>query len=42
MSAAQMHNIRSGAYRVSRIPKEMVGTRDEITSALKPQWNLNR
>ncbi|MCJ1475340.1 hypothetical protein MMC13_004002 [Lambiella insularis] len=42
MSAAQMHSIRSGAYRVSRIPKEMVGTKEELAGALKPQWNLNR
>jgi len=40
MSAAQMHSLRAGAYRVSRIPKEAVGTKDEITNALKPQWNL--
>ncbi|MCJ1243505.1 hypothetical protein MMC30_000702 [Trapelia coarctata] len=40
MSAAQMHSLRVGAYRVSRIPKEVVGTKDEITNALKPQWNL--
>jgi len=35
-----MHNnaIRSGAYRVSRIPKELAGTRDDLAAALKPSW----
>ena len=40
MSAQQLHNIRAGAYRVSRIPKEVVGTRDEINDSLKPQWGI--
>ncbi|KAF2759518.1 hypothetical protein EJ05DRAFT_301027 [Pseudovirgaria hyperparasitica] len=40
MSRMQLHNIRAGAYRVSRIPKEMVGTRDDIVTALKPKWDL--
>ncbi|OAP54524.1 hypothetical protein AYL99_10972 [Fonsecaea erecta] len=42
ISAIHLHNIRTGAYRVSRIPKEVAGTRDELTAALKPQWDLNR
>ncbi len=40
MSAAQLHNIRAGAYRVSRIPKEVVGTKTDIVSSLKPTWDL--
>lgn len=40
MSAAQLNNIRAGAYRISRIPKEVVFTPDEITETLKPTWNL--
>ncbi|KAF2002719.1 hypothetical protein P154DRAFT_430377 [Amniculicola lignicola CBS 123094] len=32
--------IRNGAYRVSKIPKEMVGTRDDITTSLRPQMSL--
>ena len=40
MSAAQIQNIRAGAYRVSRIPKEVVGTRNEFADTLKPTWNL--
>lgn len=40
MSAAQMHSLRAGAYRVSRIPKGVVGTKEEINNSLRPQWNL--
>ncbi len=40
MSAAQLHNIRAGAYRVSRIPKEVVGTKTDNVSSLKPTWDL--
>lgn len=40
MSAAQIHNLRAGAYRLSRIPKEMVGTRDDIKEVLKPTWSV--
>ncbi|CAO1600770.1 hypothetical protein XANCAGTX0491_004450 [Xanthoria calcicola] len=40
MSAQQLHSIRSGAYRVSRIPKEVVGTKTEIGESLKPNWGM--
>jgi len=40
MSAAQLHSIRTGAYRVSRIPKEVVGTKTDIVNSLKPTWDL--
>ncbi|KAL8834737.1 MAG: hypothetical protein Q9176_007344 [Flavoplaca citrina] len=40
MSAQQLQSIRSGAYRVSRIPKEVVGTRTEINESLKPNWGM--
>lgn len=40
MSAAQLHSIRAGAYRVSRIPKEVVGTKTDIAASLKPTWDL--
>ncbi|KAI4089665.1 MAG: hypothetical protein LQ344_005236 [Seirophora lacunosa] len=40
MSAQQLHSIRSGAYRVSRIPKEVVGTKTEINDSLKPSWSM--
>ena len=42
LSAAAAHSVRAGAYRVSRIPKEVVGTKHEITESLRPQWDLNR
>ncbi|KIW99635.1 uncharacterized protein Z518_11048 [Rhinocladiella mackenziei CBS 650.93] len=42
VSAMHLHNIRTGAYRVSRIPKEVAGTKDELAAALRPQWDLNR
>lgn len=42
MSARQLHNIRAGAYRISRIPKEMVGTKTDINEALKPQWSMHK
>ncbi|EFQ98876.1 hypothetical protein MGYG_01891 [Nannizzia gypsea CBS 118893] len=40
ISAMQAHNIRAGAYRVSRLPAETVGTRDDFSSNLKPQWEM--
>lgn len=42
MSQQQLHSIRSGAYRVSRIPKEMVGTKNELANSLRPQWDMKR
>lgn len=40
MSAAGSWAVRNGAYRVSRIPKEVAGTRDDIAHALRPQMNM--
>ncbi|KAK2871811.1 hypothetical protein FQN49_002802 [Arthroderma sp. PD_2] len=40
ISAMQAHNIRAGAYRVSRLPAETVGTRNDFSSNLKPQWGM--
>jgi hypothetical protein len=40
ISAAHVHNIRAGAYRVSRLPAETVGTRDDIASTLRPKWDM--
>jgi hypothetical protein len=42
MSAAQLHSIRAGAYRVSRIPQDLGGTRDELTGTLRPQWDMRK
>ncbi|KAF3936378.1 hypothetical protein ABW19_dt0200591 [Dactylella cylindrospora] len=38
-SAAQ--NIRSGAYRVSRLPQDVVPTTDSMVASLKPSWNMH-
>ncbi|KAF2086084.1 hypothetical protein K490DRAFT_44889, partial [Saccharata proteae CBS 121410] len=40
LSSAQIHAVRAGAYRVSRLPKDMVGTKDDFTEQLKPSWDL--
>ncbi|KAK2748703.1 hypothetical protein FQN57_000284 [Myotisia sp. PD_48] len=40
ISAAQAHSIRAGAYRVSRLPAETVGTRDDLNSNLRPTWDM--
>ncbi|KAF3924304.1 hypothetical protein ABW21_db0207153 [Orbilia brochopaga] len=39
LSAA--HNIRSGAYRVSRLPQDVVPMTDTMSSQLKPTWNMH-
>ncbi|EME44439.1 hypothetical protein DOTSEDRAFT_72050 [Dothistroma septosporum NZE10] len=40
VSAMQRDAIREGAYRVSRIPKEMVTTRDDLSSQLRPKMDM--
>lgn len=40
ISAMQSHAIRAGAYRVSRLPQQMVGTKDDLATALRPTWEL--
>lgn len=42
MSALQIQNIRNGAYRVSRIPQEVVPAKDAIGSNLKPTWDMRK
>jgi hypothetical protein len=42
LSAMHQHNIRAGAYRLSRIPKEVVGTQHDLNDALRPKWDMNR
>jgi hypothetical protein len=42
MSHAQLSSLRAGAYRMSRLPKDLAGTRDELMTGLKPQWDLTR
>lgn len=40
ISAAQLHAVRAGAYRVSRIERGLVGTKDDLMTSLKPSWDL--
>ena len=42
MSALQRDAIRAGAYRLSRLPKDQVGSRDDFAVALKPKWDMSR
>lgn len=42
MSALQRDAIRAGAYRVSRLPKEFVGTQQDLAVSLKPNWDMTR
>lgn len=39
-AALQVHNIRNGAYRVSRIPLDVVPLRDDMAAGLKPTWDI--
>jgi hypothetical protein len=40
ISTQQIANMRAGAYRISRIPKGLAGTKTDIMSGLKPTWDL--
>ena len=40
ISGMHAQNIRNGAYRVSRIPLEVVPMKDNMTADLKPTWDL--
>jgi hypothetical protein len=42
MSSAQVYAIRAGAHRLSRLPKELAGTRDDLMTSLKPKWDIGR
>ncbi|KAF2872562.1 hypothetical protein BDV95DRAFT_628189 [Massariosphaeria phaeospora] len=42
MSSSARMAVRKGAYRVSKIPKEVVGTRDDLMTSLKPQLDMVR
>jgi len=42
ISAVQSNAIRAGAYRMSRLPKDAVGTKLDLETSLKPQWNIGR
>ncbi|KAJ5882155.1 uncharacterized protein N7529_000827 [Penicillium soppii] len=40
VSAAHQNNIRMGNYRVSRLPPQAVGTRDDMMTSLRPNWDM--
>ncbi|KAH8599316.1 hypothetical protein B0O99DRAFT_649907 [Bisporella sp. PMI_857] len=40
VSARHLGAIRNGAYRVSRLPQDIVATKDDMTVNLKPQWGM--
>ncbi|KAK3706736.1 hypothetical protein LTR37_012580 [Vermiconidia calcicola] len=40
ISPMQLDAVRAGAYRVSRIPKEYVTSREDLSSQLRPKMNL--
>ncbi|KAJ9642456.1 hypothetical protein H2199_004837 [Coniosporium tulheliwenetii] len=40
MNPVQLNSLRAGAYRVSRIPKGVVGTKNDLMSELKPKWDM--
>lgn len=42
VSSTHLHNIRTGAYRVSRLPADTVGTKDDLRSNLRPTWDLRQ
>lgn len=41
-SAMQVANIRAGAYRLSRIPRDVAGTKDDLATALRPTWDMRK
>ncbi|KAL3264469.1 hypothetical protein ABHI18_000785 [Aspergillus niger] len=42
ISSTHLHNIRTGAYRVSRLPADTVGTKDDLMSNLRPKWDMRQ
>jgi hypothetical protein len=40
VSAVHLGAIRNGAYRVSRIPQDVVFTKDDLATTLRPQWGM--
>lgn len=36
------NNIRAGAYRISRLPTDQVGTQGDLANSLKPKWDIGR
>ncbi|KAJ6000273.1 hypothetical protein N7481_000682 [Penicillium waksmanii] len=42
ISNIHQNNVRMGNYRVSRLPPDMVGTKDDLMATLKPDWDMKR
>ncbi|PWY63551.1 hypothetical protein BO70DRAFT_325827 [Aspergillus heteromorphus CBS 117.55] len=42
ISTTHLHNIRTGAYRVSRLPPDTVGTKDDLITNLRPKWDMGQ
>ncbi|KAI9644103.1 hypothetical protein NHQ30_007456 [Ciborinia camelliae] len=42
ISSVQANAIRNGAYRVSKIPQNIVFTRDDMAATLKPEWGMRQ
>jgi hypothetical protein len=40
ISQRQLGAIRNGAYRISRIPGDVVFSKDDFATQLKPQWGM--
>ncbi|KAG4031930.1 hypothetical protein MFRU_008g02810 [Monilinia fructicola] len=42
ISSLQANAIRNGAYRVSKIPQDIVFTKDDLATTLKPEWGMRQ
>jgi len=42
VSQMQQAAIRNGAYRVSRLPQDMVFSKDDMSASLKPTWGMRQ
>ncbi|KAF7874350.1 hypothetical protein EAF04_003022 [Stromatinia cepivora] len=42
ISSVQANAIRNGAYRISKIPQDIVFTKDDMATTLKPEWGMRQ
>lgn len=42
ISSVQANAIRNGAYRISKIPQDIVFTKDDLAATLKPEWGMRQ
>ncbi|TGO52551.1 hypothetical protein BCON_0139g00170 [Botryotinia convoluta] len=42
LSSVQANAIKNGAYRVSKIPQDIVFTKDDMATTLKPEWGMRQ